>query len=60
VRQSKATFGHHLDEIAQARLVTQVPRNAQDDDFAIEMPTFEHPVNLPLLARLFALCVSKP
>jgi hypothetical protein len=28
VRQRKATLGHHLDQIAQAQFVTQVPTNA--------------------------------
>ncbi|MFL9935691.1 hypothetical protein P0D88_42985 [Paraburkholderia sp. RL18-103-BIB-C] len=60
MRQRKATFGHHLNQIAQAQLVTQVPANAQDDDFAIEMPTFEQLVNVPQLTHLFALRASKP
>jgi hypothetical protein len=48
VRQRKATLGHHL---AQAQLLAQVPTNAQDDDFAIEVPTFEQLVNVPQLTH---------
>jgi hypothetical protein len=33
--------------------------NAQDDDFAIEMPTFEQLVNVPQLTHLLALRASK-
>jgi hypothetical protein len=37
----------------------QVPTNAQDDDFAIEMLTFEQLVNVPQLTHLLALRASK-
>jgi len=36
-----ATLGHHLDEVTGAELERQVPPDAQDDDFLVEMSTPE-------------------
>src|ERR1039458_37406 len=38
MREVKFALRHHLDQIAEAELVAQVPAHAQDDHFAIEMP----------------------
>src|ERR1044072_9178605 len=35
--QRQSPFGHHLDQIAQAELVAQIPANAQNDDLSIKM-----------------------
>src|SRR5882757_1213902 len=32
-------LGHHLDQITQAELVTQIPAYAKDDHLAVEMPS---------------------
>jgi len=34
----QSALRHHLDQIAEAELVAQVPAHAQDDHFAVEMP----------------------
>jgi hypothetical protein len=31
VRQRQTPFGHHLDEIAQAELVAQIPAHTKND-----------------------------
>jgi hypothetical protein len=38
MRKMQSTFGHHLDQIAKAELVAQVPTHAEDDHFAVEVP----------------------
>ena len=41
VGQGQATLGHHLHEVAKAQLETQVPPNAQHDNFTLEVPALE-------------------
>jgi len=32
---------HHLHQVAQTELEAKIPAHAQDDDFAVEVATFE-------------------
>src|SRR5262249_13433705 len=41
MRHRQAALGHHLYQVAQTELEPQIPPHAQDDDFAVELPTFE-------------------
>jgi hypothetical protein len=41
MNEGNAALGHHLDEVTGAELERQVPPDAQDDDFLVEMPTLE-------------------
>ena len=41
MNQGNAALGHHLDEVTGAEFERQVPPDAQDDDFLVEMPTLE-------------------
>jgi hypothetical protein len=43
--QRQTPLGHHLDQIAQAELVAQVPAHTQNDDLPIKMPPIEQPVH---------------
>src|SRR5665213_2912796 len=38
MRKVQSALRHHLDQIAEAELVAQVPAHAQDDHLAVEMP----------------------
>jgi len=38
-RLSRLVYGHHLDQIAEAELVVQVPAHASDDHTAVKMPS---------------------
>src|ERR1700731_647315 len=39
--QQDSAFGHHFHQVPCAELVPQIPANAQNDDFLVELPTFE-------------------
>jgi hypothetical protein len=41
MNEGNAALGHHLDEVTRAEFERQVPPDAQDDDFLVEMPTLE-------------------
>jgi hypothetical protein len=41
VRDAYAPFAHHSDQVSIAELKAQVPADAQDHDFLIEVPTLE-------------------
>jgi hypothetical protein len=41
VRQDNSALGHHLDQISRAQFETQVPPYTKQDDFLIEMSSFE-------------------
>src|SRR5262249_40535234 len=41
MRQGNASLGHDLDQIPGTQLETQVPPHAEDNDFAIEVSSFE-------------------
>lgn len=41
VRQGEPEFGDHLDEVAKAELVAEIPAHTEDDDFTIEMATLK-------------------
>ena len=36
-------LGHHLFHIPQVKAVGQIPPDAQNDHFPIEVPTLKHP-----------------
>jgi hypothetical protein len=42
-----AALGHHLFQIAQAQIVSEIPPDAQQDHRAIKMTTLEHRVLRP-------------
>jgi hypothetical protein len=61
VRDRQGALGHHLHQVSQAQLVAKVPADAQDDDLALEMPTFEQLVHaLHLLGHGTALRSESP
>ena len=39
--QDNASFRHHLDQVPGTQLETQIPPDAEDNDFLIEMSSFE-------------------
>jgi hypothetical protein len=39
--EGDAALGHHLDQVTRAEFERQVPSDAKDDDFLVEMPTPE-------------------
>jgi len=39
--QDNSAFGHHLDQISGTQLETQVPPDTKDNNFLIEMSSFE-------------------
>src|SRR5580692_12080124 len=39
MRKVQSALRHHLDQIAEAELVAQVPAHAQNDHLAVEMPS---------------------
>ena len=39
MRKFQSALRHHLDQIAEAELVAQVPAHAQDDHLTVEMPS---------------------
>src|SRR5215467_734262 len=41
MRDRQAALGHHLRQVAQTELEPKIPAHAQDDDFAVEVATFE-------------------
>ncbi len=41
VRQREPAFSHHLDKIAKAEVVSQIPAHTEDDDLPVEMAAFE-------------------
>ena len=41
MRHRQAALGHHFDQIPQTELEPKIPAHAQDDDFAVEVATFE-------------------
>jgi len=43
--QVDPSLGHHLDEIAKAELEPQIPANAENDYFTVEMPALEQFIN---------------
>jgi hypothetical protein len=49
--QVQPALGHHLDQIAQAELIAQVPTNAQDDHLAVKMPSYKQVLDAPQLAH---------
>jgi hypothetical protein len=61
VNQRHATLGHHLRQVAQAQLVTQVPANTQNDDLALEVPSLEQLIHaLQVLRHRPALVSQRP
>jgi len=36
-----AIDSHHLHQVSKAKLESKIPAHAQDDDFAVEVPTLE-------------------
>ena len=48
VRQGEPAFGHHLDEISKAELVSQIPAHAEHDDLLIKVPALEKSVHFRL------------
>src|ERR1017187_9874898 len=38
MRKVQSALRHHLDQIAEAELVAQIPAHAQDDHLAVEVP----------------------
>ena len=49
--KTQTAFGHHLDQIAEAELVAQVPEDAEDDHLTVEVPTCKHLFNAPQSAH---------
>src|ERR1700732_2733245 len=41
MRHRQAALGHHLHQVTQTDLEPEIPPNAQDDDFAVEVATLE-------------------
>jgi hypothetical protein len=41
MRHRQAALGHHFHQIAQTELEPKIPAHAQNDDFAVEVATFE-------------------
>ena len=41
VRWRNSAFGHHLDEVAKAEFVPEIPAHAEDDDLSVEMAALE-------------------
>jgi hypothetical protein len=41
ISESDSALGHHLDQIMRAEFEHQVPSDAEDDDFLVEVPTPE-------------------
>ena len=41
MRDSDSSLGHHLDEVAVAQLVGDIPSDAENDDEAIKMAAME-------------------
>src|SRR4051812_33970236 len=39
VWKGDAALAHHLNVVARAQLVTEIPPDAQDNDLSVEMPT---------------------
>jgi hypothetical protein len=37
----QASLGHHLDQVAVRQLVAQMPARTQNDDFLLEVTSFE-------------------
>ena len=61
MRGRQGALSHHLRQVSQAQLVAKVPADAQDDDLALEMPTFEQLVHaLHLLGQGTRPQVRKP
>ena len=52
MRQGEPAFGHHLDEVSKAELVAQIPAHAEDNDFTIEVATFEEFVHVRQARRV--------
>lgn len=45
VRQSDASFSHHLDEIPEAQLKSEIPTNTDNNDLLIKMAALEELVD---------------
>jgi hypothetical protein len=41
VREIDAAFCHHLNEIPETQLEPEIPSNAKNDDFPVEMAAYE-------------------
>ena len=52
VRQREPAFSHHLDEIAKAEFVSQIPADTEDNDLAIEVAPFEEFVHAQHASQL--------
>jgi hypothetical protein len=48
MRQGEPAFGHHLDEISKAELVSQIPAHAEHDDLLVKVPALEESVHFRL------------
>ena len=55
----QAVLCHHLDQVAVAELVAQIPTNAQDDYLAVKMPHCKQLLDAPQLAHCAPLVFSK-
>ena len=41
MRKMQSTFGHHLNQITKAELVTQIPAYTKDDHIPVEMAPYK-------------------
>jgi hypothetical protein len=51
MREVYSAFRNHLDQIAEAELVAEIPAHAQDNDFAVKVPPSEQLLNTLQLAH---------
>ncbi|MGF6970666.1 hypothetical protein OKW43_007761 [Paraburkholderia sp. WC7.3g] len=57
VRQRETSFRHHFDQIAQAKLVAQIPANTQNDHFTVKVTACEQFVQaLQFAHRRLSIC----
>src|SRR5664279_4427207 len=60
VSKVQSALRHHLDQIAKAELVAQIPAHAQDDHFAVEVPPSKQPLDAVQFAHRWPSTLQRP
>src|SRR5450631_2287854 len=60
MRKVQSALRHHLDQIAEAELVAQVPAHAKDDHLAVEVPPSKQFLNAIQFAHLWSSTLQGP
>jgi hypothetical protein len=60
MREQQSAFRHHLDQIAEAELVAQIPPHAQDDHLAVKVPPSKQLLDALQFAHCWASTIQRP